>query len=220
MAAHVDVDERGLFRFPVSLQHDRRASRSSTRTRRISTFLDLGPDSALVSVLLTQTPDVYDWTSVTPSSGPAVALRSTHGVGALSPRTARRRRGQPSPQRRRSCTVVTPTPQPGQTGQSNVRLQLGEGNNWDIYTGKSSDPVSGGGRNTYITGVKNTSNKRIGLIHVDQSGKRTGPVFVKATEVSDAFDGMLVAGDWEARMTGSQSEAPARVNLEVRYEVR
>ena len=68
--------------------------------------------------------------------------------------------------------------------------------------------------------MKNTSNKRIGLIHRDRSDKRTGPVFVKATEVSDAFNGMEVAGDWEARMTGSQSDAPPRVTLEVRYEIR
>ena len=75
-------------------------------------------------------------------------------------------------------------------------------------------------RNAYIIGVKNTSNKRVALIHRDRTGKRTGPVFVKATEVTDAFNGMEVAGDWEARMTGSQSEAPPRVTLEVRYEIR
>jgi hypothetical protein len=68
--------------------------------------------------------------------------------------------------------------------------------------------------------VKNTADKRIALIHRERSGKRTGPVFIKAGEVSDRFNGMTVSGDWEARVDGSQSEAPARIPLEVRYEIR
>ena len=188
-------------------------------------FLDIGAGSELLSVLLTSTPDANSWTHVS-AIGPDLLLlydRAT-GTGAFY---ATDRAPLPVP-------TVTPTPTPAivptppvmptptviPTDRVNVRLEQGRGNAWHTYTGKSNDPVSGGSRKAYIIGVKNTSNKRVGLIHRERSGKRTGPVFVKASEVSDAFNGMEVAGDWEARMTGSQSEAPSRVTLEVRYEIR
>ncbi|MGH2618586.1 MAG: hypothetical protein ACRDJC_25430, partial [Thermomicrobiales bacterium] len=174
-------------------------------------FLDIGPGSTLVSVLLTTTPDVYDWTSVT-ALGPDLLLLYDRAFGTAGFYATDR---SPLP-----ASTVTPTPAVVPTERVTVRLQQGEGNLWHTYTGKSSDPASGGGRNAYITGVKNTSEKRIGLILRDRSGDRTGPVFIKATELSDRFNGMLVAGDWEARITGSRAEAPARVTLEVRYEVR
>jgi hypothetical protein len=101
-----------------------------------------------------------------------------------------------------------------------IRLQQGRGDLWDTYTANADDPKAGSGRQAYITGVKNTANKRIALIHRDKAGKRTGPVFVKAGELTDAFNGMRVGGDWEARVTASESEAPARIPLDVRYEIR
>ena len=96
----------------------------------------------------------------------------------------------------------------------------GSGNNWATYTASSDNPRSGPGQNAYITGVKNLADIRIALIHWEKSGRRTGPVFLKAGEVSSAFNGMLVGGDWEATITASESNAPNRIRLEVRYDVR
>jgi hypothetical protein len=114
----------------------------------------------------------------------------------------------------------TPTPAPAVSGRVTVRLEQGRGNNRDTYTGKSAPPPGIGRRRAFITGVRNTADQRISLIHVDRAGARTGPVFVKAGETSTAFNGMRVDGDWEARVSGSLSDAPPRVTLEVRYEAR
>ncbi len=186
-------------------------------------FLDVGSGNTLTSVLLTPTPDVNAWTHVA-AIGPDLILLYDRATGTAA-FYATDRAPLPVPTVTPSPTpppapVVIPTPTAIPTGRVDVRLEQGRGNAWHTYTGKSNDPVSGGGQKAYITGVKNTSNKRIGLIHRDRSDKRTGPVFVKSSEVSDAFNGMEVAGDWEARMTGSESDAPPRVNIEVRYEIR
>ena len=183
-------------------------------------FLDIGPGSTLVSILLTPMPDVISWTHVA-AIGPDMLLLYDRATGT-SAFYATDRAPLPVPTVTPTPVVIspTPTPTPIPTDRVNVRLEQGRGNAWDTYTGKSSDPVSRGNRKAYIIGVKNTSDKRIALIHRERSGKRTGPVFVKATEVSDAFNGMAVAGDWEARITGSESEAPSHVSLEVRYEIR
>ena len=186
-------------------------------------FLDVGAGSTLTSILLTPTPDVHSWSHVT-AIGPDLLLLYDRATGAAA-FYATDRAPLPVPTVTPSPTPIPtptaiPTPTIIPTDRVNVRLEQGRGNDWHTYTGKSSDPISGGSQKAYITGVKNTSNKRISLIHRDRSDKRTGPVFVKATEVSDAFNGMEVAGDWEAQMTGSQSDAPPRVTLEVRYEIR
>jgi hypothetical protein len=181
-------------------------------------FLDIGPGSTLASILLTSTPDVISWTHVA-AIGPDLLLLYDRATGTAA-FYATDRAPLPVPTVTPTPVVIGPTPTVTPTDHVNVRLEQGRGNAWHTYTGKSSDPVSGGSRNAYIIGVKNTSNKRVALIHRDRTGKRTGPVFVKATEVTDAFNGLEVAGDWEARMIGSQSEAPSRVTLEVRYEIR
>jgi hypothetical protein len=181
-------------------------------------FLDIGPGSTLASILLTSTPDVISWTYVA-AIGPDLLLLYDRATGTAA-FYATDRAPLPVPTVTPTPVVIGPTPTVTPTDHVNVRLEQGRGNAWHTYTGKSSDPVSGGSRNAYIIGVKNTSNKRVALIHRDRTGKRTGPVFVKATEVTDAFNGLEVAGDWEARMIGSQSEAPSRVTLEVRYEIR
>ena len=189
-------------------------------------FLDIGSENTLTSVLLTPTPDVNSWTHVA-AIGPDLLLLYDRATGAAAfyatdraPLPVPTVTPSPTPPPPPPAPVVIPTPTPIPTDRVNVRLEQGRGNAWHTYTGKSNDPVAGGGQKAYIIGVKNTSNKRIGLIHRDRSDKRTGPVFVKSTEVSDAFNGMEVAGDWEARMTGSQSDAPPRVTIEVRYEIR
>jgi hypothetical protein len=181
-------------------------------------FLDIGPGSTLVSVLLTATPDVNSWTHVA-AIGPELLLLYDRATGTAA-FYATDRAPLPVPTVTPTPIVIGPTPTPIPTGRVNVRLEQGRGNAWHTYTGKSDDPTPRGNRRAYIIGVKNTSGKRIALIHRDRAEKRTGPVFVKATEVSDAFNGMEVAGDWEARITGGQSEAPPRVTLEVRYEIR
>jgi hypothetical protein len=188
-------------------------------------FLDIGSGSALTSILLTATPGATAWTQVV-AIGPNLLLLYERATGTAA-FYATDRAPLPVPTVVPTATplptpvpTAVPTPTIAPTHDVNVRLEQGRGKDWDTYTGKSNDPVAGGSRKSYIIGVKNTSNKRIGLIHRDRSDKRTGPVFVKASEVSDAFNGMEVAGDWEANMTGSQSDAPARVILEVRYEIR
>jgi hypothetical protein len=179
-------------------------------------FLDIGPSNALTSLLLTPTPQNRAWTHVSPI-GPDLLLLydRANGVAGFYV-TDRAPRPTPTP------TPIPPTPTPTipKTGQVTIRLQQGRGNLWHTYTAKADDPKTPPGRKAYITGVKNTADKRIALIHRDKSDKRTGPVFVKAGELSDAFNGMTVAGDWEARVTSSQSEAPARIPLDVRFEIR
>lgn len=185
-------------------------------------FLDIGPDSLLTSLLLTRTPGTQPWTSAT-AIGPDLLLLYDRAAGMagfyVTNRTPLSPTPSPTPTPRPTQTP-TPTPASPRSGSVTVRLQQGRGNDWHTYTARSDSPRTGPGQNAYITGVKNTADKRIALIHRERSGKRTGPVFVKAGEVSDRFNGMLVAGDWEARVTSSQSEAPARIPLDIRYEVR
>jgi hypothetical protein len=183
-------------------------------------FLDIGPGNALASLLLTATPGVNAWTTVTPI-GPNLLLLYDRAAGTAG-FYATDRAPLPVPSPTPAPTAVPPTPTPAivPTGRVNVRLEQGKGNAWNTYTGKAGDPATGGSRTSIITGVKNTADKRIALIHRDRSEKRVGPVFLKASELSTAFNGLAVAGDWEAVVTGSQSEAPPRVILEVRYEVR
>lgn len=179
-------------------------------------FLDIGSNSLLTSILLTATPGARDWTTIA-TIGPDLLLLYDR-VSGTAGFYATDRAPRPSP----TPTPIPPTPTSvaPQTDRVTIRLQQGRGNLWHTYTTKSDNPKTPSGRNAYITGVKNNGDKRIALIHRDKSGKRTGPVFVKAGELSDGFNGMAVGGDWEARITGSQSEAPARIPLEVRYEIR
>jgi hypothetical protein len=179
-------------------------------------FLDIGSNSLLTSLLLTATPGARDWTTAA-AIGPDLLLLYDRASGT-SGFYATDRAPRPVP----TTTPIPPTPTPvaPQTDVETIRLQQGRGNLWHTYTAKSDNPKTSGGRNAFITGVKNNGDKRIALIHRDKSGKRTGPVFVKAGELSDGFNGMGVGGDWEARITGSQSEAPARIPLEVRFEIR
>ena len=184
-------------------------------------FLDIGPNSALNSLLLTPTPGSNRWTSITPL-GPDLLLfydRVTGTAGFYvtdpAPLPVPTPTPTPTPQ-----PTLTPTPAIVPSDRTNVRLEQNKGaNNWNAYEGKSADPANRGS-SAIITGVKNTTDKRISLIHWDRSGRRTGPVFIKAGEVSTAFNGMGVAGDWQAMVTGSESEAPPRVTLEVRYQSR
>jgi hypothetical protein len=181
-------------------------------------FLDIGSDSLLTSLLLTGTPGARDWTTVA-AIGPDLLLLYDRAAGT-SGFYATDRTPHPTPTPTLIPPTPTPTPVVPQTDRVTIRLQQGRGNLWHTYTAKADNPKTGSGLNAYITGVKNDGEKRIALIHRDKSGKRTGPVFVKAGELSDGFNGMAVGGDWEARITGSQSEAPARIPLEVRYEIR
>jgi hypothetical protein len=186
-------------------------------------FLDIGPDSSLVSILLTATPGSDNWTKVTPL-GPDLLLLYDRATGtAAFYATNRAALAPPSPTPAPPApTPIPPTPTPAivPTGRLDVELEQGRGNDWNTYTGRTSDPVDGGSRTAFITGVKNTSNKRISLLHRERDNTRTGPVFVKEGEVSPSFNGMEVAGDWEAKVTTSEADAPRRVTLEIRYEVR
>ncbi len=186
-------------------------------------FIDIGPGSALTSLLLTSTPGARSWTTVAAVGPDLVFLYDrTNGVAAFST-TSRAPIAPPTPTRiPPTPTPIPPTPTPPivQAKSVTVRLQQGRGNAFNSYSGKSDNPKGVTGKSDRITGVRNTADKRIALIHRDKSGKRTGPMFLKAKETSHAFDGMGVGGDWDATITGSQSEAPARIALEVSYEFR
>lgn len=186
------------------------------RDARQVEFIDIGPSNALSSILLTATPGANTWTSVTPL-GPDLLLfyDRVNGVGGFYT-TTKAQVSQPTP------TPVPPTPTPvvSQSGEVNVRLQQGKGNLWHTYTAKSDNPNVSSGLTARITSVTNTGDKRIAIIFRDKKGKRTGPVFLKGGETSNAFNGMTVGGDWEGRITGGRSEAPARVPLVVTYEAR
>src|SRR5690606_9409420 len=159
---------------------------------------------------LTRAPRGMDWTNVT-AIGPDLLLfydklSGTAGFYTtnLVPITA------PTP------TPVPPTPTPPivvQSGETTVRLQQGNGNLWHTYRAKSDNPRSPSGLTARITSVINQGDKRIALILRDKQDRRKGPVFLKAGERSDAFNGLTVGGDWEARITGGRSEAPNRIPL-------
>jgi hypothetical protein len=182
-------------------------------------FLDIGTGGTLTSLLLTAAPNTASWTIVTPL-GPDLLFLYDRASGTAA-FYATNRAQVPTPTRvPPTPTPLPPTPTPAPAGRVTVRLEQGRGNNRDTYMGKSAPPPGIGRRRAYITGVRNTADQRISLIHVDRAGSRTGPVFVKAGETSSAFNGMRVDGDWEARVSGSLSDAPPRVTLEVRYEAR
>jgi hypothetical protein len=193
-------------------------------------FLDIGPGSSLVSILQTPAPGVSVWTTVA-VIGPDLVLlydRATGTAGLYVTNQVPVVTPTPTPVPPTPTPVPptptpvppTPTPEVFPNERFNVRLEQGRDNAWDTYTGKSSDPPLGGSRKGYIIGVENTAEKRISLIHRDRDGARMGPVFLKAGEVTNAFNGMGVAGDWEATITGGRSDAPPRVVLNVRYEIR
>lgn len=192
------------------------------RNARELEFLDIGPNNLQTSVLLTPTPESQAWTSVTPVGPDLILLynRANGTAGFYVTNRASLRTPTPIPPTPTPRPTVTPTPPIVQTGTTNVRLQQGKGSSWNRYTAKSDNPKTPSGRQAYITGVKNNADKRVALIHREKSGKRFGPAFVKSGEVSSAFNGMLVGGDWEGLITSSRSEAPARIPIEIRYEIR
>lgn len=204
----------GLFLFQGFSASDTANVVCFDRDARQVEFIDIGPGNALTSVLLTATPGTNTWTSVTPL-GPNLLLfyDRVNGVGGFYT-TTKAQVAPPTP----TPLPPTPTPVVAQSGEVNVRLQQGRGNFWHTYTAKSDNPKVGGGLTARITGVTNTGDKRIAIIFRDKNGKRTGPVFLKGGESSNAFNGMTVGGDWEGRITGSRAEAPARVPLVVSYE--
>jgi hypothetical protein len=187
-------------------------------------FVSIGAGAPVTSLLLTPTPGLQGWSGAT-ALGPDIVFLYDRGAGiagfyATNHAPVAVPTPTPVPP---TPTPVPPTPTPlpvAQTGSVTVRLQQGGGNNWHTYKEKAGNPKSGPGQQAYITGVKNTADTRIALIHRDKFDKRTGPVFVKAGEVTDAFNGMAVAGDWEARVTTGRSGAPARIPLDIRYEIR
>lgn len=181
-------------------------------------FISIGAGSLLTSLLLTPTPALQGWSSAT-ALGPDLILLYDRAAGLAGFYATDRAPAPPTP------TPVPPAPTPTavpivQSGTMTLRLQQGGGNNWHTYTEKASNPKTGPGQETSITSVKNTADKRIALIHRDTFDKRTGPVFVKAGETVDAFNGMAVAGEWEARISTGRSSAPARIPIEIRYDVR
>lgn len=184
-------------------------------------FLEIGPGNLLSSQLLTPTPSPQTWTTFS-ALGPSLILLYDRAAGRAgfyltdqAPVIFPTPTPLPTP-----TPIPTPSPVPidPATGVTTVRLQQGGGNVWHTYKEKSRDPRTPDGRPAVITGVKNTDDKRIALIHVDSNGKRTGPVFLKANEVSDAFNGMAVGGDWEARITGGRADAPNRIAIDVRWD--
>ena len=180
-------------------------------------FLDIGPGSTLNSLLLTRAPRGMDWTSVT-AIGPDLLLFYDKVSGTAGFYTTNR-----APVTTPTPTPLPPTPTPTppvvvQSGETTVRLQQGNGNLWHTYRAKSSNPRSNFGLTARITSVTNQGDKRIALILRDREDRRRGPVFLKAGERSDAFNGLSVGGDWEARITGGRSSAPNRIPLLVTYD--
>lgn len=182
-------------------------------------FVDIGPGSTLTSLLLTRTPRDLDWTSVT-AIGPDLLLcydRLSGTAGFYVTNRAPVVAPTPTP----SPVPPTPTPTPPvvvQSGETTVRLQQGNGNLWHTYRAKSNNPRGNSELTARITGVTNQGDKRIALILRDREDRRKGPVFLKAGERSDAFNGLRAAGDWEARITGGRSSAPKRIPLLVEYD--
>jgi hypothetical protein len=186
-------------------------------------FLDIGAGNAPTSLLLAASPGAGQWTQVVPL-GPDLILFYNRTAGTAAFYVTNR---APIPVPTSTAVPPTPTPAPPTvtpvppaTGRVTVRLQQGRGNDRDTYTGKTTAPAGASRRNALITGVKNTTDRRVSLIHLDRTGKRKGPEFVKAGEVSSTFNGMRVDGDWQAKVSGSLDDAPPRVTIEVRYEIR
>ncbi|MBL8127101.1 MAG: hypothetical protein JNM64_05665, partial [Chloroflexia bacterium] len=181
-------------------------------------FIDIGAGSTLTSLLLTSTPRGLDWTSAT-AIGPDLLLFYDKLTGTAGFYTTNR-----APVTVPTPTPVPPTPTPApppvvtQPGETTVRLQQGNGNLWHTYRAKSDNPRSSSGLTPRITSVTNQGDKRIALILRDKQDRRKGPVFLKAGERSEAFNGLTVGGEWEARITGGRSTAPNRIPLLVTYE--
>lgn len=209
----------GLFRFLSSAGSASAEVLLFDQGAREVEFLALGPNNARSSILMTPAPGLDRWTAITPI-GPDLLLcyDRVNGVAALF---VTNRAPVPTPTSTPSpAPSPTPTPAIEPIDRVTIRLDQGRGNDWDTYTATVGEPRTGVTRGSQIVSVRNESDKRIALIHRDRAGKRTGPVFLKAGELSDAFDGMLVAGEWEAAITGGKNEAPARITLDVRYEAR
>lgn len=181
-------------------------------------FIDIGAGNTLTSLLLTSTPRGLDWTSAT-AIGPDLLLFYDKLTGTAGFYTTNR-----APVTVPTPTPVPPTPTPApppvvtQPGETTVRLQQGNGNLWHTYRAKSDNPRSSSGLTPRITSVTNQGDKRIALILRDKQDRRKGPVFLKAGERSEAFNGLTVGGEWEARITGGRSTAPNRIPLLVTYE--
>jgi hypothetical protein len=178
-------------------------------------FIDIGVGSTLNSLLLTRTPRGLDWTSFT-AIGPDLLLFYDKTSGTAGFYTTNRVPVTPP-----TPTPVPPTPLPPvvvQPGETTVRLQQGNGNQWHTYRAKTNSPRPNSGLTARITSVTNNGDKRIALILRDKEGRRKGPVFLKAGERSEAFNGLMVGGEWEARITGGRSSAPNRIPLLVTYD--
>lgn len=185
-------------------------------------FVDIAPGGILDSLLLARTPRGIDWTSVT-ALGPDLLLFYDQASGTAGFYTTNRvpvstPTPTPSPTPIPPTPTPTPTPVVNQPDEITVRLQQGEGNLWHTYRAKSSNPRSDSDLRARITGVTNQGDKRIALIVRDSEDRRKGPVFLKGGEHTDAFNGLRVGGDWEARITGGRSTAPNRIPLLVEYE--
>lgn len=183
-------------------------------------FVDIGANSAIASVLRAETPGTNAWTAVTPL-GPDHVLFYDRATGAAALYATNRTplpTPTPSPTR---TPIPTPTPTPAIVPAERVTIRLEQvRGDATRFTANVGEPRTGVTRQGYISSVQNTSDRRIALTHRDRAGTRTGPVFLKADETSDAFDGMLVAGEWEATVSGSRSEVPPRISLDVRFELR
>lgn len=182
-------------------------------------FIDIGSGSTLNSLLLTRTPRGLDWTSVTAIGADLLLFYDRLSGTAGFYTTNRVPVTLPTPTPVPPTPTPTPTPPPViQSGETTVRLQQGNGNLWHTYRARSDNPRSNAGLTPRITGVTNQGEKRIALILRDKQDRRKGPVFLKAGERSDAFNGLTVGGEWEARITGGRSEAPNRIALLVTYD--
>jgi hypothetical protein len=110
---------------------------------------------------------------------------------------------------------ATPTAQDSNTIE--VRLAPGLGSKWCVYNGQLSEDAHARIGEATIAGVRNITGVGIVALHWDRDGHRVGPVSLGPDARSDAFNEMSVAGVWEAHVSGSESDAPQRVSLEVEF---
>jgi hypothetical protein len=116
-------------------------------------------------------------------------------------------------------TPAPSTPANAQSGELDIRLAPGLGNEWCVYNGQMSESTSERIHGAPITNVRNDTDKRVVLIHWDTSGQREGPVSLNVGASTSSFNGMSVGGVWEAHVTGSEADAPQRVTLGVSYKL-
>ena len=179
----------------------------------VTDFLRMGGDGRTSLVHRDAGITAGDWSTVTPI-GTDLVLFYNRDLGRAELRTTGAVEIQPP---------VLPTPPivPTVTPEGNsVRLVLAQGDRdkaWDTYTLKSPDPAGANGASR-VTSVKNTTDTRISLIHWDRNGSRRGPLYVKSGQTLSDFNGMSVAGQWQATVSGSKSNAPARVTLQVGFQ--